>query len=217
MGAAAAGAGPIQDKGLETAIRAVLFEPKEELTDAKLKYRVVHVESDKDTGTVVSQVPTGGARVDEGTSVRINVSKGPRPVAVPNVVGHSFETANSELQAAGFAVARHNVDSTSPKDVVVGMSPGPGTFQPPGTTITLDVSKGPTTSAIPDVTSQDQASAQSQLRASGFRVHIVNQATTDASQDGIVLSQDPVGGTQAPPGTTVTIVVGKLTLPGPPP
>ncbi len=188
----------------------------QKLTDAKLKYRVVHVESDEDTGTVVSQVPTDGASVDEGTTVKINVSKGPKPVAVPNVVGHSFATANSELQAAGFAVARHDVESDSPKDVVVGMTPGAGTSQPPGTTITLDVSKGPSTSAVPDVTSQDQASAQSQLRASGFRVHIVNQPVTDATQDGIVLSQDPAGGTQAPPGTTVTIVVGKLTTPGPP-
>jgi len=188
----------------------------QKLTDAKLKYRVVHVESDEDTGTVVSQVPTDGASVDEGTTVKINVSKGPKPVAVPNVVGHSFATANSELQAAGFAVARHDVESDSPKDVVVGMTPGAGTSQPPGTTITLDVSKGPSTSAVPDVTSQDQASAQSQLRASGFRVHIVNQPVTDPTQDGIVLSQDPAGGTQAPPGTTVTIVVGKLTTPGPP-
>jgi len=188
----------------------------QKLTDAKLKYRVVHVESDEDTGTVVSQVPTDGASVDEGTTVKINVSKGPKPVAVPNVVGHSFATANSELQAAGFAVARHDVESDSPKDVVVGMTPGAGTSQPPGTTITLDVSKGPSTSAVPDVTSQDQASAQSQLKASGFRVHIVNQPVTDATQDGIVLSQDPAGGTQAPPGTTVTIVVGKLTTPGPP-
>jgi beta-lactam-binding protein with PASTA domain len=34
-----------------------------------------------------------------------------------------------------------------------------------------------------------------------------------------VLSQDPAGGTQKPPGATVTIVVGKLsapTTPGPP-
>jgi eukaryotic-like serine/threonine-protein kinase len=191
----------------------------QKLTDAKLKYRVVHVESDEDTGIVVSQVPTDGARVDEGTKVRINVSKGPKPVTVPNVVGHSFATANSELQAAGFAVARHDVESDSPKDVVIGMTPGPGTSQPPQTTITLDVSKGPKTSAVPDVTSQDQASAQSQLRTSGFRVHIVNQETIDPSQDGIVLSQDPAGGTQAPPGTTVTIVVGKLAAPtnsGPP-
>jgi eukaryotic-like serine/threonine-protein kinase len=191
-------------------------EAVQRLADAKLKTRVVRVESDEDTGTVVSQSPTEGARVDEGARVRVNVSKGPQPIAVPNVAGHSFETANSELQAAGFAVARHNVESGEPKDTVVSQTPGPGTYQPPGTTITLDVSKGPKTSAVPDVTSQDQDSAQDQLKASGFRVRIVNQETNDPSQDGIALSQDPAGGAQAPPGTTVTIVVGKFTEPEPP-
>jgi serine/threonine-protein kinase len=189
------------------------------LADASLKWKIVHVESDQDEGTVVGQSPTDGASVDQGSKVTIRVSKGPQPVAVPNVVGHTFATANSELQAAGFAVARHNIASDQPADTVVSTEPPPGTYQPPGTTITVNVSKGPTTSTVPDVTSQDQASAVSQLRASGFRVHIVNQATTNPDEDGIVLSQDPSGGMQAPRGATVTISVGKLgapTTPGPP-
>jgi eukaryotic-like serine/threonine-protein kinase len=188
------------------------------LADANLRATIMRVDSNEDQGTVVGQEPTDGATVDEGTKVKLKVSNGPQPIAVPSVIGESFASANSRLQAAGFAVARHNVDSTSPADVVVNQAPGPGTFQPPGTTITLDVSKGPTTSAVPDVTSQDQASAQSQLRSSGFRVRIETQDTNDPSTDGIVLSQDPAGGTQAPKGTTVTIVVGKfVTTTGPPP
>jgi beta-lactam-binding protein with PASTA domain len=102
---------------------------------------------------------------------------------------------------------------------VIGMSPGPGTFQPPGTTINLTVSKGPTTSTVPTVTSLSQSDAQAQLKASGFRVHIVSQPVTDPNQDGIVQTQDPPGGAQAPPGTVVTIAVGKFeatTTPGPP-
>ena len=186
-------------------------EAVQRLADAKLKARVVRVESDEDIGRVLSQAPTPGASVDEGSRVRLNVSKGPKPVAVPNVIGQSFASANSALQASGFAVRRHDVEASSAKDIVVGQSPGAGTYQAPGTAITLDVSKGPKTSAVPDVTSQDQASAQAQLRASGFGVRIVSQPTTDPANDGIVLSQDPAGGTQAPPGTRVTIVVGKFT------
>jgi beta-lactam-binding protein with PASTA domain/predicted Ser/Thr protein kinase len=196
-----------------------LEDAVQRLADAKLKWRIVHVESDQDVGTVVEQSPTDGASVDQGSKVTLKVSKGPQPVAVPNVVGHTFATANSELQAAGFAVARHNIPSDQPAETVVSTEPPPGTYQPPGTTITVNVSKGPTTSTVPDVTSQDQASAVSQLRASGFRVHIVNQATTNPDEDGIVLSQEPGGNTQAPRGTTVTISVGKLeapTTPGPP-
>ena len=139
-------------------------------------------------------------------------------MAVPNVIGSTFASASSQLQGLGFAVARKDVASDQPKDTVVDQNPGAGNSAVPGSTITLSVSKGPKTSAVPDVTSQDQASAQAQLQASGFRVHIVTQDVTDQSQDGIVLSQDPAGGKQAPPGTVVTIVVGKFTQqPGPPP
>jgi serine/threonine protein kinase len=193
-------------------------EAVQRLADAKLKWKISHVDSDKDAGTVVGQSPTEGASVDQGTKVKLSVSNGPKPVAVPNVVGHTYETASSELQAAGFAVARKNVDSDQPADTVVSTQPSGGTYQPVGSTITVNVSKGPSTSAVPDVTSQDQDSAVSQLRAAGFRVHIVNQPTLNPDEDGIVLSQDPNGGAQAPPGTTVTISVGKLgtTPPGPP-
>jgi serine/threonine-protein kinase len=121
------------------------------------------------------------------------------------------------LQAAGFAVATKRVESTQAKDIVVDQNPKAGTSQAPGTTITLSVSKGPKTSTVPDVTSEDQASAQSQLQASGFKVKVQTQPVNDASQDGFVLTQTPTGGTQAPQSSTVTIVVGKFTQPGPPP
>ena len=99
------------------------------------------------------------------------------------------------------------------------MDPGPGTYQPPGTTIHLQVSKGPTTSTVPDVTSLSQSDAQAQLKASGFGVQIVSQPVTDPTQDGIVQTQNPPGGSKAPPGSVVTIAVGKFggsTTPGPP-
>jgi serine/threonine-protein kinase len=166
---------------------------------------------------VISQSPTAGLSVKQGTQVKLKVSKGPKPIAVPNVVGSTFDSANSILLGSGFAVLRKDVKSDAPKDTVVNTSPGPGTLQPPGTTITVMVSKGPTTSTVPDVTTLTQNDAQATLKASGFGVKIVSQPVTDQSQDGIVQTQDPPGGTQQPPGTTVTIAVGKFgATPGPP-
>jgi serine/threonine-protein kinase len=190
-----------------------------DLQDAKLKGRQVTVDSEKPQGQVISQSPKAGASVAEGTSIRLNVSKGPTPVAVPNVVGSTYDTASSILQAKGFAVRRTDVKSDQPKDTVIGMTPTAGTLQPPGAVINLTVSKGPTTSTVPDVTTLSQNDAQAQLKASGFGVHIVTQPVTDPSQDGIVQTQDPPGGTQAAPGKVVTIAVGKFgapTTPGPP-
>jgi serine/threonine-protein kinase len=177
------------------------------LVNAHLKVKAVQINSSKPNGTVTAQDPKGGLQVDEGTLVRINVSKGPAPVAVPSVVGENVATANSQLQAAGFKVGTNYVDSNQPKDTVLKQDPAGSAAK--GTTVTLTVSKGPTTSAVPDVTSQDVQTAGQNLHASGFNVHVDRQATDDPTQDGIVLSEDPAPGTQAKPGTVVTIVAGQ--------
>ncbi|MDX6513435.1 MAG: eukaryotic-like serine/threonine-protein kinase, partial [Gaiellaceae bacterium] len=194
-----------------------------ELVAAHLKANVHQIQSDKPTGTVTGQDPHAGVKVPQGTAVRINVSQGPKPVGVPSVIGASYDSANSQLQGAGFLVARRDVDSSQPAGTVVSQSPTAGSFVPAKSTITLDVSKGPKTSTVPDVTSTDQATAISILKNSGFNVSVVKETTTDSNSDGVVLSQSPLGSTQAKPGTTVTINVGKYvaptttTAPPPPP
>jgi eukaryotic-like serine/threonine-protein kinase len=180
------------------------------LTAAKLKFKVLNVFSKEDADTVVAQSPVGGKVVVQGSTVHINISKGLEPVDIPNVVGQLYDSAAGSLQGAGFAVARRDVESSQPKDTVIDQQPKGGGSAARGSTVTLYVSKGPKEATIPDVTSQDEASAQQTLEQSGFTVDVQEQDTTDPSQDGIVLEQDPVGGTKAKPGTTVTITVGRL-------
>jgi eukaryotic-like serine/threonine-protein kinase len=180
------------------------------LTEAKLKYKIRDVFSKEEENTVIAQFPLPGRKVIQGTTVQINVSKGVQPLTVPNVVGQQYDSAAGQLQGQGFAVARRDVDSSQPKDTVIDQQPKGGGSLARGGTVILYVSKGPKQSTIPDVTSQDEASATAALEQSGFTVDVQEQDTTDENQDGIVLSQDPPGGTRAKPGTTVTIVVGRL-------
>jgi serine/threonine-protein kinase len=182
------------------------------LTSAGLKPKVFQIHSSRPPDTVTAQDPTGGTKVLKGSRVRINVSTGPRPVSVPYVVGLPFDQASSQLQNAGFAVARENVDSDQPADTVV--SEVPSGSAPPGSTIKLSVSKGPKQSTVPDVTNQDEASARSTLKSAGFKVQVQRQDVNDPGLDGIVLSQDPTGDTQAPQGSTVTITVGHYVQQG---
>jgi eukaryotic-like serine/threonine-protein kinase len=206
----------------QTDVPSVVGEPLDQalsdLRAANLRWRIQQVDNNAPQGQVFAQSPKAGARVDENSSVTLKVSKGPKPVIVPSVVGSTFESANSALLGAGFAVRRKDVDDNAPKDTVIAQAPDAGTYQPPGTTVTLTVSRGPKTSTIPDVTSLSQADAVQQLQASGFKVKVVTQPVNDPNQDGIVQTQDPTG--QAPPGTVVTIAVGKFsgtsTEPGPP-
>jgi len=149
--------------------------------------------------------------------VRINVSSGPKDVGVPDVRGQAYESAASQLQAQGFAVARQQQDSDQPPGVVIAQDPAGNSFVAPHSTITLTVSNGPTTTGVPDVGGSDAQTAKGILKESGFKVQTQKQDTDNPSLDGIVISQDPPSGTEAEPGATVTIVVGHYKKPEPPP
>jgi beta-lactam-binding protein with PASTA domain/predicted Ser/Thr protein kinase len=180
------------------------------LSERGLKRNVVLVFSEEEEGTVVAQNPPAGRRVAKGSTVRINVSQGVRPVGVPTVVGQSFEDASAALQEAGFAVARRDVDDERPAGTVVRQDPAGGAQAANGSTVTLFVSKGPRQAAIPDVTGQQEEAAVGALESAGFEVSVVDEETDDPAVEGLVLSQDPPGGTRAEAGTTVTIFVGRV-------
>jgi len=184
------------------------------LSDVNLRANVVEVNSPQDSGTVLATAPKAGKTVVEGTEVRVNVSKGPRPVTVPSVIGLPYATAESQLQGLNFAVRRVDVESDDAKDLVVGQVPGADSQASKGSTVTLQVSEGPTTSTVPDVESQSVEAARLALRSSGFRSRVVREDTEDPLLDGVVISQDPPGGTELEPGQTVTLIVGRYVEPG---
>jgi beta-lactam-binding protein with PASTA domain len=72
------------------------------------------------------------------------------------------------------------------------------------------VSKGPATTQVPDVTNQNQATAESLLTGAGLTPSVVYQPVTDPSQDGIVTDQNPAPGADAKSGEVVIITVGQL-------
>jgi eukaryotic-like serine/threonine-protein kinase len=184
------------------------------LVNAGLDPRAFPVASSRPVDTVTGQDPPAGKVIEKGSRVRINYSSGPAEIDVPSVIGLQFDQASSALQAQGFAVARRDVDSERPKGEVVDQSPS--NQAPKGSTITLSVSKGPPMSTVPDVTAQDEGSAQSTLEQAGFVAQVQRQDVNDPGLDGIVLSQSPTGGSSAKQGSTVTITVGRLVAQGGP-
>jgi len=187
----------------------------EALAAVGLNPHVVRIFSPADPDTVTGQFPSPGDKVVKGTQVRINVSRGAKPIPVPDVTGQPYANAKSALEGQGFVVSRVDIQSDLAPGVVVSSDPPPGSQVSKGTKITLSVSKGPATTQVPDVTTQTQSAAESILRGSSFSVAVVYEPVTDPSQDGIVLSQDPPAGTDAKGGEVVTIHVGQLQQPAP--
>jgi len=184
-----------------------------ELTRLQLESNVVQVSSSQQANQVTAQNPKPGVVVVAGSSVRINVSSGPKPVAVPSVIGQSYDSGAAQLQSAGFTVGRVDVDSDQPAGQVVDQSPPGNSTASKGSSVTLSVSKGPTTVTVPDVSLQTGPDARATLTAAGFKVIVVHQDTDDESLDGLVISQDPGGNSQAEPKSTVTLTVGQFVPP----
>jgi serine/threonine-protein kinase len=170
--------------------------------------------ADAKSGTVFKQDPLGNDTAQKGSKVTIWVSKGPKPIPVPDVVGGLYNTVYFQLKGQGFKVAKQpDTTSSDPKGTVTAQNPAANTPEPPGTTITLSVSAGSQLVTVPDVTSFDAATAESTLTSQGFSYNAVPQDTTNSDENGIVIKQTPPGNKQASAGSTVTIYVGNYTGP----
>jgi eukaryotic-like serine/threonine-protein kinase len=180
------------------------------LRQAELVPKVFEIFSEEPPGIVIAQDPKGGTSVVKGTDVRINVSKGREQTGVPNVVGRSFTDASESLREAGFIPVRRDVEAPEPEGTVVAMDPAAGTLVPPGTRVTLDVSLGVSTTAVPEVTGLDEANARATLENAGWKVEVRDTTTGNPDEDGIVITQNPGPGEQAEPGTTVVIYVARF-------
>jgi serine/threonine-protein kinase len=190
-------------------------EAVQELAALGLDVTVAEVNSSRPGGTVTAQDPAAGTVLVAGSTVRINVSKGPKQVAVPNVVGLQIDIATAQLNTAGFPVLPTQVENDRPEGEVVAQDPPGNSTTTQGATISLSVSQGPTTAAVPDVTLLPVGDARTTLTAAGFRVSVARQDTDDPSLDGVVISQDPAGEAQAEPGSRVTLTVGRYVEPPP--
>jgi serine/threonine-protein kinase len=178
-----------------------------------LQPKIRRIFSDSQPDTVTAQQPHAGDSVIKGTVVHINVSRGAKPVPIPDVTGQPFANAKSMLEGQGFQVGRTEIQSDLAQGVVVAETPAAGTSVPRGTKITLSVSKGPATTQVPDVTGMTQSTAESLLTGAGLTPSVVYDPVTDPAQDGIVQSTDPAPGSDAKSGDVVIIHVGQLQSP----
>lgn len=97
-------------------------------------------------GYVVRTDPAAGSTVASGSSITIFVSSGPaeEQVTVPNVVGSSLSTAESDLEANGLVRGSVSYDDESdqPEGTVLSSDPEGGTRVSEGSAVNLVVSSG---------------------------------------------------------------------------
>jgi serine/threonine-protein kinase len=146
-------------------------------------------------GSVISSSPDQGT-VLPGQTVDLVVSSGKPTVPVPSLSGTgaaSYTGAQAALTAVGLLASESQVFSdTVPAGAVVGTYPGPGFPAPLGSTVVVEVSKGPDLVAVPPVAGSTVAAATAALSGAGFTVSGVSGNPTA-----------PVTGTSPAAGTRI--------------
>jgi eukaryotic-like serine/threonine-protein kinase len=202
-------AGPGTAKVPSTAGKTVT-EAEEELEDAGFDARLEKVSSEEvEEGLVISSLPSGGSTATRGTEVVLRISSGPKLAKVPVLVGSQRSLAVQQIRGRGFTPNVEEVEDAAPEGQVIRQAPSAGSQLPPGSTVSITVSKGEEKATAPNVIGKERAEAVEALREAGLKPVVQEQQTEVPSQVGRVTDQFPPPGSEVKPGTTVTLVVGK--------
>jgi len=135
----------------------------------------------------------------------------PKMVTVPKVVGLTQAEAMKALGDAGLEASTTPAPKGTPGTVIT-QDPADGTEAKKGSVVVIGVVGPIETVTVPSVAGKTQADASKAITDAGFTVTTVN-SDSDKVAKGSVVEQSPVGGTTAPKGSTVTLVISN----GPPP
>ncbi|HTZ64582.1 MAG TPA: PASTA domain-containing protein [Solirubrobacteraceae bacterium] len=128
-------------------------------------------------------------------------------VSVPGVTGRSESQAAQTLRAAGLVpVPSPTTSSAFASGSVISQSPSAGTEVKRGAHVTIFVSSGPGSAAVPDVTGEAASQATSKLKAAGFRPTSETQSSSTVAS-GRVIATDPPAETVVRAGGSVTVIV----------
>ncbi len=131
-------------------------------------------------------------------------------LTIPEVQGKEKAAAVRTLVDAGFRVSTDREPSRSvPEGIAMRTEPDAGAEARKGSTVTLFVSSGPPTVAIPSVASQTLEAAKAALRDAGLRALVGETEPSDSIAKGDVVRTDPTEGSEVPVGSAVELVLSR--------
>jgi serine/threonine-protein kinase len=177
-------------------------EATELLTGAGLKVKVTErpFSETEPKGKVKDWSPKGEA--PKGSEVGVAVWGGPEPRTISqDWAGHPYPEVETALKNAGLVPKRVDVYSDVQPTVgnVVSTSPGKGAKVDKGGTVTVQVSKGPETIAMPNVVGKNLQAAIKELEDVGLVVSV------EGKYRGRVVASDPSPGAPVKRGSVVRL------------
>jgi serine/threonine-protein kinase len=130
-------------------------------------------------------------------------------IAVPDLVNMTLDEAQNEFGDDFDIQVADTVSGERPVDTILNQNPSGGKVEK-GSTVEVTV-VGTQVAGVPDVEGAARGAAEQELAEAGFEVRTERREST-FEEEGLVMSQEPGGGTRVEVGSEVTISVGT----GPP-
>jgi len=187
-------------------------EAEVRLSTLGLRYRIAErvYERTVPEGRVISQRPEAGRRVKKGRIVNLIVSIGKRKVATPNLVGRPFSQVEVVLNEVGLKVGERTEEYNEQYQtgVVAKQDPLPDTLVDIGTHVDVVIAENPKFGIVkmPKLVGKPLGEAQEILNELKLNL-VVFHHETDIFEEGTVVSQDPIEGTELEMGSRVKIFV----------
>lgn len=166
-------------------------------------------------GGLLGMDPAPGTALAVDSPVRLTLSMGPAPVAVPEVAGRSVTDATAVLSRAGLQVGSTSraFNPTVTGGVVVRTDPPAGGPSRRGSAVNLAVSSALT---VPDVTGQSPEAARRALVDAGLRPVDGGTSSAGTVAAGAVAATVPAAGALVDPASAQVRVVlsDAVTVPG---
>ena len=158
-----------------------------------------------DTGLIISSNPPAGFDAKKNSLVSLVISKGIQQMSLTSFVGLSSDQALNELNNLGAKVlSKYEYSDTVPAGNIISQDPDGSAPIAKGATVTITISKGPSSISIPNVKSLDLQAATKILENLGF---VVNHKSIGTRKNKVVIGVSPKVGSMAKPGSTVTLTL----------
>ena len=136
-------------------------------------------------------------------------------VEIPDVAEMTVEQAESALRNVGLQINEEHEEAAHAEieeGRVIGTNPPVGTSVRNNATVTLIVSIGPEAFTLEDYRGQNIEDVRAELEAAGLTVRTQEREVplTEATENGIILEQNPGAGRELKSGDTVTFVVSRV-------
>lgn len=180
--------------------------------DFTIRFQPQQYDSTYEKGQIMAQEPAGGSKVTKGTEIVITVSLGEEPAVkiMEDLTDVNQAEAESFLQGQGFrTLIRQEASDTIEAGKVIRTDPAKGTELTDGQTVSIWVSTGPESVAMPNVVDMTREAAL-KLLGEIRDIRVVEQTeASDYVVKGNVTRTDPKVGTVLEAGQNVVVYVSS--------